>query len=84
MNDFSVDLKMTRDLLSQVPSEICVVSESGIHTREDVGDLSVDAILVGEALITASNVALKVRELAGVSETAEPTVSRGRSVQHDS
>ena len=84
LNDFSVDLQTTRDLLPQIPPEICVVSESGIHTREDVGDLSVDAILVGEALVTASDIALKVRELAGVNETAEHDVSKQRSVQHDS
>lgn len=79
LNDFSVDLKTTRDLLPQIPSEICIVSESGIHTRDDVGELGVDAILVGEALATASDVALKVRELAGLTETAEYQASKGHS-----
>ena len=84
LNDFSVDLKTTRNLLPQIPSEICVVSESGIHTRDHARDLGVDAILVGEALVTASDIALKVRELAGVTETAETKVSRGRTVRHGS
>ena len=70
LNDFSVDLKTTRDLLPQIPSEVTVVSESGIQTPGDVAGLGVDAVLVGEALVAAPDVAAKVRELAGVTETA--------------
>ena len=84
LNDFSVDLKTTRDLLPQIPSEICIVSESGIQAREDVDELGVDAILVGEAFATAPDLAHKVRELAGLAETAELKVSRERSVQNGS
>jgi indole-3-glycerol phosphate synthase len=43
------------------------VAESGIHTAADVmrlADCGVDAILVGEALVTAEDIGLKVRELA--------------------
>jgi indole-3-glycerol phosphate synthase len=45
-----------------------LVSESGIHTAADVArlrDCGVDAVLVGEALVTAANLAARVRELAG-------------------
>ena len=48
------------------PASIALVAESGIHTAEDVTrvrDMGVDAILVGEALVTASDVGAKVREL---------------------
>ena len=79
LNDFSVDLKTTRDLLPQIPSEVCVVSESGIRTPGEVAHLAglgVDAVLVGEALVAATDVAAKVRELAGVTETAGPSYSR--------
>ena len=44
-----------------------MVAESGIHTRADVDRLAqagVDAMLVGEALVTAPDVAAQVRELA--------------------
>jgi indole-3-glycerol phosphate synthase len=46
------------------------VSESGIFTAGDAKRLAnagVDAILVGEALMTASNIAGKVRELSGLN-----------------
>jgi indole-3-glycerol phosphate synthase len=49
-----------------VPPVVCLVAESGIHTRADVARLAaagVDAVLVGEALVTAPDVGAKVREL---------------------
>jgi indole-3-glycerol phosphate synthase len=75
LHDFTVSLETTMRLGRQVPAEVCMVAESGIFTAEDVarlaeieregGDRGVDAILVGEALVTATNVGAKVRELAG-------------------
>jgi indole-3-glycerol phosphate synthase len=44
------------------------VSESGIHTRDDVRalrDVGVNAILVGEALVTSADIPAKIRELIG-------------------
>jgi indole-3-glycerol phosphate synthase len=49
-----------------------VVSESGIKTREDVkmlGEAGIDAVLVGESIMAADDVAAKVRELAGVGKS---------------
>jgi indole-3-glycerol phosphate synthase len=69
--DFNVDLGTTLKLRPMVPKDILVVSESGIHTRDDVLTLreaSVDAILVGEALVTSPNPAAKIAELLGRSE----------------
>ena len=54
-----------------VPPGIPVVSESGIHTRDDVISLQkagVQAILVGEALVTAADPAARIGELLGRSE----------------
>jgi len=65
---FKVSLTTTERLRPIIPPGITVVSESGIFSQEEVKRLArenVDAILVGEALITASNIAAKVRELAG-------------------
>ena len=70
LRDFSVDLNTCIDLRQHVPSDICFVAESGIHTPEDVSRLSnegVDAILVGEALVKAGDVGRKVRSLAGIT-----------------
>jgi len=67
LHDFNVDLQTTARLRKNVPTNITLVAESGIHTTDDVArvrDMGVDAILVGEALVTASDVGAKVRELA--------------------
>jgi len=70
LGTFDVSLTTTDRLRPIIPSEIAVVSESGIFTTGDVDTLAhanVDAILVGEALITADDVGAKVRELSGVT-----------------
>jgi indole-3-glycerol phosphate synthase len=67
--DFSVDLERTYELLSDVPAGKTVVSESGIHTREQLDDLErvgVDAVLVGESLMRAPDPEAACRELTGV------------------
>jgi indole-3-glycerol phosphate synthase len=66
LHDFSVDLQTTGRLRKCIPLEIALVAESGIHSAEDVSrvrDMGVDAILVGEALVTAGDVGMKVREI---------------------
>jgi len=66
---FDVSLTTTERLRPLIPVEITVVAESGIFTAEDVARLAkanVDAILVGEALVTAPDIAAKVRELSGM------------------
>jgi indole-3-glycerol phosphate synthase len=66
LRDFRVDLQTCLSLRSAVPPEICFVAESGIHSRVDIEQLAaagVDAALVGEALMTAMDVAAKVKEL---------------------
>lgn len=66
---FDVTLETTERLRPTIPSEIAVVAESGIFTASDVERLSkvnVDAILVGEALVTSEDIPAKVRELSGV------------------
>ncbi len=68
LRDFSVRLETTLELRPMLPAEVCLVAESGIHAPEDVARMraaGVDAVLVGEALVTASDVAEKVRSLVG-------------------
>ncbi len=68
LNTFEVSLETTEIIRPMIPSEIAVVAESGIFNAADVARLSqakVDAILVGEALITAEDIAAKTRELSG-------------------
>jgi indole-3-glycerol phosphate synthase len=71
--DFSVDLQRTYDLLADVPTGKVVVSESGIHTRDQIEDLEhagVDAVLIGEALMRSPDPEAAVREL---TRSEEPT-----------
>ena len=66
---FDVTLETTEKLRPMISSEIAVVAESGIFTASDVERLAkanVDAILVGEALVTAEDIPAKVRELSGM------------------
>ena len=67
---FEVSLETTERLRPMIPSDITVVAESGIFTTQDVERLSnanVDAILVGEALVTSDDIGGKVRELSGLN-----------------
>ena len=69
---FEVDLNTTLDLRKRVPGGNVLVSESGIHTREHVRmleDGGVDAILVGEALVTSNDIQAKIKELLGCDES---------------
>lgn len=66
LRDFSVSLETTLRLRPLLPPNVTVVAESGIHTPADIARLqeaNVHAILVGEALVTAADVAAKVREM---------------------
>jgi indole-3-glycerol phosphate synthase len=71
LEDFSVDIQRTFDLLADVPAGKVVVSESGIHHRgqiEELEQVGVDAVLVGEALMRAPDPERAVRELTRSEE----------------
>ena len=68
---FDVTLETTEKFRPMIPPEIAVVAESGIFTASDVERLAkanVDAILVGEALVTSEDIPAKVRELSGMEK----------------
>jgi indole-3-glycerol phosphate synthase len=66
LRTFKVDIKTTFDLMSLIPaSQNIIVSESGIRTPSDARRLQaggVNAILIGETLMHARNIAGKLRE----------------------
>ena len=69
LGDFTVDVERTYELLSDVPAGKTVVSESGFHSREQLDDLErvgVDAVLIGEGLMRASDVEAACRALTGL------------------
>ena len=66
LHNFTVSLETALTLRLFIPDDVCVIAESGIHTPEDVQCLAaagIDAILVGEALVTAADIGAKVRSL---------------------
>ena len=68
LHTFTTDLAVTERLAPLVPRGKQIVSESGIFTREHLRRLDrfkVSAALVGEALVTASDIGEMVRELTG-------------------
>jgi indole-3-glycerol phosphate synthase len=71
LEDFSVDLQRTFDLIADVPAGKVVVSESGIHSRHQIDELEqvgVDAVLIGETLMRAPDPEAAVRELTRSDE----------------
>ncbi len=66
LRDFSVDVDRTYALLSGMPADATVVSESGIGTRAQLArlqDAGVAAVLVGESLMRAADPEQALREL---------------------
>ena len=66
LNTFTVDISTTHQLRPLIPQERIVVSESGIRSREDIEKLKewrVNAVLLGEALVTAADIHSKIKEL---------------------
>ncbi len=66
LNTFKVDITTTQYLRNRIPKDRIVVSESGIKTRVDMEKMRewhINAVLIGEALMTASDISAKMREL---------------------
>lgn len=66
LKTFETDIKVTQQLISLVGSGKVIVSESGVKTKEDVKwlkSLGVDAILVGESIVRATNLRKKIESL---------------------
>lgn len=68
LQSFKVNLETTFQLLSSIPANIVRVSESGISTPYDIRKMEeagVNAVLIGESLVTVADPAEKIRELFG-------------------
>ena len=68
LKSFRVDLMNTERLAPMIPDDRVLVSESGITSGGDVKRLAacgVKAVLVGEVLMRAENIAAKLTELTG-------------------
>lgn len=66
LHTFNADINTTRRLRLLAPPEVIVVSESGLKTPDDIKKMrecKVDAVLVGEALVTAADIPARIKEL---------------------
>lgn len=68
LQTFVTDLEHCIRLRRQVPDDVLLVGESGIHTRSDVvrlAEAGIHAVLVGESLMRADDIGAKVDEILG-------------------
>ncbi len=66
LRTFETSLQTTLDLKQSIPDDCLVITESGIHTQEDVQlmlDNDIYTFLVGEAFMRADSPGKKMREL---------------------
>lgn len=68
LKTFKTTLETTEKLMSFIPKDRAVISESGINTRKDMeflNNLGVQGVLIGESLMRAKSIDEKLRELRG-------------------
>lgn len=68
LTDFTVSLDTSLSLRPRIPDGIVTISESGIHTRDDVlllQQAGFDAVLVGESLMAAEDIGGQLDALLG-------------------
>jgi len=71
LRTFETSLQTTLDLKVQIPVDRLIITESGIHTQDDVQlmlDNGIYAFLVGEAFMRAESPGQKMRELFSLQD----------------
>ncbi len=71
LDEGTVDVATTYELMPDVPAGKTVVAESGISSRAELEELErvgVDAVLIGSALMSAADPEAKTRELTGADD----------------
>ncbi len=65
LRDLSIDLNRTKTLAPRLPEGTTIISESGIHTNQQVHDLSpfANGFLIGSSLMEEDNLELAVRRV---------------------
>ncbi len=69
LRTFETSLQTTLDLKADIPADRLIITESGIHTHEDVQlmlDNGIYTFLVGEAFMRAESPGQKMKELFGL------------------
>ncbi len=71
LRTFDTSLQTTLDLKTRIPSDRLIVTESGIHTPQDVQlmlDNGIYTFLIGEAFMKAEQPGIKLRELFSLTK----------------
>lgn len=71
LSTLTIDLKVSQQLVPQIPKDKVIVAESGIKTHAEIEQLQalgVNAVLIGESFLRVADVGAKVREVMGVRE----------------
>jgi len=66
LHTFEVDLKTTTELVQYINKDQLIITESGIHTSDDVkkmNDCGINTFLVGESLMTSKDPINKFKEI---------------------
>lgn len=74
LKTFSTDLAVTTRLAQRIPDDKIIVSESGIHKRDDVLQIvkaGAKVMLVGESLLRADDIGRKIQDLRGIARQEE-------------
>lgn len=75
LKDLSVDRRTVEETLDAIPPDVVAVAESGVRSGRDVRDYALagaDAVLVGEALVTAGSPLEQISDM--VSAGAHPSL----------
>ncbi|MDH5575899.1 MAG: indole-3-glycerol phosphate synthase TrpC, partial [Nitrospirota bacterium] len=81
LKTFSTDLGVTERLAKRMPGDKFIVSESGIHKRDDVVrvmEAGAKAMLIGESLLRADSIESKIQELLRPHTTTKEEVATSR------
>jgi indole-3-glycerol phosphate synthase len=82
LKTFTTDLKTSLDIAPHIPADRIIISESGIHSRQDIEMLmeaGIHAFLIGESLMCSGNIGLTLNELCG----SEKKISSGNKDLRD-
>jgi indole-3-glycerol phosphate synthase len=82
LDTFEVSLSASERLIAQAPSDVVMISESGLREPEELRHLRAlgfHGFLIGEALMRAENPETALRDLIAQVDERQPTVSRSRS-----
>ena len=67
LNTFKVSLDVSRELIKHAPSDVLLITESGLSTKDEIAELrelGFAGFLIGETLMRSGNVAKDLKKLA--------------------